>query len=97
LLNLRKDILENPEKYEKLITNRNHLYAVTDPVFIQQRLKEEEYDYWYRQINDGRLPKDHIKYYKDLAMYKTFVDKVEYNAFNTMKLTISRLLQDFEN
>lgn len=63
---MRDDVLANPEKYEKLLTNLDYTTDVYDPVKIKEKMKEEEYDYWYRIINDGRLPKDNIRDYQQL-------------------------------
>lgn len=34
--------------------------------FTNKLKEKEEYEYWYRIINDGRCPLDSIKYYKEL-------------------------------
>lgn len=33
----------------------------------------DEYEYWYRVINDGRAPIDSLPYYRHLLAYKQFV------------------------
>ena len=43
------------------------------------------------------MPHDSLPYYKQLVAYKDFVDSIESKAFNTLKLTVQRLLNDFEN
>ena len=58
--------------------------------------KFEEYDYWFRTLNEGVLPHDTLPYYKQLVAYKDFVDSIESKAFNTLKVTVQRLLNDFE-
>jgi hypothetical protein len=56
---------------------------------------QEEYEYWYRVINDGRAPVDSLPYYRTYLSYKQFVDTIEEKALNTLKQTITRLLLDF--
>lgn len=58
--------------------------------------KYEEYDYWFRTLNEGVLPHDTLPYYKQLVAYKDFVDSIESKAFNTLKVTVQRLINDFE-
>lgn len=48
-------------------------------------------------LNEGALPHDSLPYYKQLVAYKDFVESIEAKAFNTLKLTVQRLLNDFEN
>ena len=58
--------------------------------------KYDEYDYWFRTLNEGVLPHDTLPYYKQLVAYKDFVDSIESKAFNTLKVTVQRLINDFE-
>ena len=58
--------------------------------------KYDEYDYWFRTLNEGVLPHDTLPYYKQLVAYKDFVDSIESKAFNTLKMTVQRLINDFE-
>ena len=50
--------------------------------------KYDEYDYWFRTLNEGVLPHDSLPYYKQLVAYKDFVDSIESKAFNTLKVTV---------
>lgn len=94
LIKLRKDILENPVQYEQLLLSAADKNELIDDS-ITKGNQREEYEYWYRVINDGRCPEDNIKFKKELHFYKEYVNNVEKSAFNTMKLTIQRLLIDF--
>lgn len=58
--------------------------------------KREEYDYWFRVMNEGVLPSDSLPYYKQLVAYKDFASQVEERAYETLKLTVQRLMLDFE-
>lgn len=49
-------------------------------------------------LNEGHLPaQDSLPYYRQLVAYKDFMSEVETRAFNTLKLTVQRLLNDFEH
>ena len=64
---------------------------------LNMRLKKrEEYDYWFRIMNEGVLPTDSLPYYKQLVAYREFAETVEARAVDTLKLTVQRLLFDFE-
>jgi hypothetical protein len=103
LLRLRADILAQPEKYERMLTLqdlRKTRQAATpnDKPNVIRRKKHDEYDYWYRVLNEGRLPTiDALPYYRQLVAYHDFVEQVETRAFNTLKLTVQRLINDFES
>jgi hypothetical protein len=96
LIKLRKDILANPEKYENILLTGSDKNEVFDN-FSYITEKQAEYEYWYRVLNQGRCPIDNMKYYHELKVYKDFVANVEKKALGTLKLTVSRLLLDFEN
>lgn len=101
LIKLRRDILEDPNKYEKIlvrggINGGSGIYDSNDR-FMRDEIKMEQYEYWYRAINDGRTPFDSIPYYKHLLYYKQFVEDVEKNMVETLKSTVSRLILDFEH
>ena len=96
LLKLRKDLLENPEKYERMFTQSNLKYEGRS-IFEDKVKRKEEYEYWYRVFNGGYAPIDSLKYHKEMILYSEFVQNVEENALNTLKMTVQRLLQDFEN
>lgn len=95
---LRSDILANPEKYEKALKHglTRHVPKLGDKMNMKLK-KKEEYDYWFRVLNEGLLPQDSLPYYKQLIAYQDFVNQVEQRAFDTLKLTVQRLLMDFEN
>ena len=97
LLKLRRDILENPEKYEKLFTTSKGTYDIKYDNNIKKERKLEEYEYWYRVLNDGRSPTDSYPYYKEMLAYQDYCKEVEKNTVQTFLLTVNRLLMDFEN
>jgi len=94
---IRSDILENPAKYEAALRAKkpeNPQYGYKPLTKIK---KHDEYDYWFRVLNGGILPADSLPYYKQLVSYKDFVEQIESRALNTLKLTVQRLILDFEN
>lgn len=100
LLKLQQDVLANPEKYEKILTQKTTTFQQHDRYnrkWSDVEVKREEYEYWYRVWNQGRMPTDALPYYQELLQYKDFVDNVEERALGTLRWTIGRLLLDFEN
>ena len=103
LLKLRQDLIENPEKYEEMLTFERAPPADlrgTDPGEYRRHLKfrEENRKYFHRVYNDGRcdLPEQrHLRaeYYR----YKYWADGIKNKALDTLRLTVNRLLLDFEN
>jgi len=94
---LRDDILANPLKYELALRSskaQDESEYGYKPAIKAKKL--EEHDYWFRTLNEGALPHDSLPYYKQLVAYKDFVDSIESKAFNTLKVTVQRLLNDFE-
>lgn len=97
LLKLRKDVLSNPEKYEKLFRKDNGTFY--DGGKMQMELKQEhvdEYDYWYRVLNQGRLQEDSFPWVKEHIAYKEWMTTVEGKAIGTLKRAIQKLLNDYE-
>ena len=65
---------------------------------LRQKLnKKQEYDYWFRIMNDGVLPEDSLPYARELEAYKEFADIVQSRALGTLKTTVQRLIDDFES
>jgi hypothetical protein len=48
-------------------------------------------------LNGGILPSDSLPYYKQLVAYKDFIEQIESKALDTLKMTVQRLLLDFES
>lgn len=48
-------------------------------------------------LNGGILPSDSLPYYKQLVAYKDFIEQIESKALETLKMTVQRLLLDFES
>ena len=75
---LQSDIIENPEKYEMLLTGK--IIEETDSRQATKRLRDlgpaklDEQEYWFRIINDGRCPLDSFPYAKEFHSYKNWVD-----------------------
>jgi hypothetical protein len=96
---LRDDILANPLKYELALRSSSKAQDDESEYGYKPATKAkklEEHDYWFRTLNEGALPHDSLPYYKQLVAYKDFVDSIESKAFNTLKVTVQRLLSDFE-
>lgn len=95
-MKLRKDVFENPEKYEKILTTYKE-----NPVTVETKttkdIRAEEWDYWYRVYNDGYNPWDNLPQLQFYMSYKEWVDKVDKKAYNTLKYVITRLINDFEH
>ena len=96
LIKLRRDILENTEKYEKMLTKDTGFYEVPDR-HVPRRIKDEAWLYWYRVINDGKTPYDNVYQYKTYLAYKEFVEGIEKKALGTLQFVISRLIADFDH
>jgi hypothetical protein len=48
-------------------------------------------------LNEGTLPSDSLPYYKQLVAYRDFAAGIEEKAIHTLKMTVERLLADFED
>ena len=84
--------------FQKILSSETGLYDAPDPRVDIPLVKEKEYEYWYRILNDGRCPYyDNIPIYKSYLTYKEFVDNMELKSVNTLKVVIQRLLNDFEH
>jgi hypothetical protein len=94
---LRSDILENPTKYEASLRASKPEKPQHGYKLVQKLKKHDEYDYWFRVLNGGILPTDSLPYYKQLVAYKDWVEQIESKALDTLKLTVQRLILDFEN
>ena len=94
---IRADVLANPEKYEAALRFKSQEAPKLGYKPQQQLKKKDEYDYWFRTLNGGILPQDTLPYYKQLVAYKDFVDGIEHKALDTLKITVQRLILDFEN
>ena len=93
---LRRDLLADPHKYEKLFTREQPTFEQPERFDIRKK-KIEEYKYWFRIMNEGRVPHESLPYYKQLEAYKDFVEHIEEKAYSTLKMTVARLLNDFEH
>ena len=93
LIKLRRDILENPEKYERLLVKGgiekggSGVYNV-ETRQVEMELRREEYEYWYRALNDGVCPNDSLPGYRNYLHYKEFVRTVENKMVDTLKFTV---------
>lgn len=97
LLNLRKDVLTNPDKYEKLFRRDNGTFYAGAKMSME--LKQEridEYDYWYRVLNEGRLQEDSFPWMKEHLAYKEWMLTVEGKALGTLRRAVQKLLNEYE-
>ena len=104
LLKLRKDILQNPEKYEALIKDtvdphEDPYYARRDPGGVTEKwkLRAKNREYEHRFYNDGRA--DSVIMETDRVMYHNYVNymkQTQDRAFSTLKLCVQRLIDDFK-
>ena len=96
LLKLRKDILENPEKYQLILSQESGIYTDKDERFDKPARKLAEYEYWYRVFNIGECPYyDTLPNYKFYKAYKEFMENMELKSVDTLRLVVQRLLSDF--
>lgn len=95
---LRRDILENPKKYEMMLTqDASSTYSEFPNRWKPQEIKDAAWIYWYQILNDGKTPFDNVHLYKTYEVYKEFVSNIEKKALSTLELVVTRLLQDFED
>ena len=98
LLRLQDDVFNDPLKYKKMFESVSmeeelrpeHLRSNYDP--IRKRAWLENYDYWYRVLNDGYTKLDTIPYVNRLNAYKDWMTGIEEKAVDTLKLAINKLL-----
>lgn len=93
---LRRDVLLNPEKYAQILEQPAGHLGFKDRFQIHET-KDQEWEYWYRVLNDGKAPVDGQKHYQTLLAYKEFVEGVEKKAVGTLKLIVQRLINDFDH
>lgn len=98
MIKLRKDVMDHPEKYEKILETQSDLYDDKDPRVDIGRSKMNEYVYWYRVLNEGVC-----NYYETLPnrkfslTYKEYFENIELRAVETLRLVIQRLINDFDD
>ena len=95
---LRTDVLAHPEKYELALRahqKQGKAQFNSNKLAISEK-KREEYNYWYSVMNEGYLPEHSLPYYKQFVAYKDFVASLEARAFDTFRVTVQRLINDFE-
>ena len=105
---LRRDLLENPEKYEEMLKRKadeehedSWLMEMDPGRYGEHRTALwDDREYWHRLRMDGycvkRRPDNwpkRVEYYK----FKEWADSIEERALDTLKYTVSRLLLDFED
>ncbi len=59
--------------------------------------KLDEYEYWYRVLNNGYCPIDNWTYSAEFRCYKEWAELIETKAMNTLRTAINKLLMDHEN
>jgi len=100
---LQNDLFKNPEKYEQMLKQdfeQDEWLSGNDfGRFYEKKNKlEDKQKYWYNIMNDGRLNSEEnwpmrVEYFK----YKQWMDDIKNKSLDTLKFTVSRLLNDFEN
>jgi hypothetical protein len=98
LLRLQEDVFNDPLKYRKMFESvsmedelrAEHVRSNHDP--IRKRARLENYDYWYRVLNDGYTKLDTIPYVNRLNAYKDWMEGIEEKAVDTLKQAINSLL-----
>ena len=103
LENLRRDLLENPEKYEELLlkeVEEDPGLPTTDPgrLWESRDARASTREYWHRVVNDGRAKQlDNWPMRVEYHAYKAWADQIQGKALDTLKYTVTRLLLDFED
>jgi hypothetical protein len=98
---LRRDLLENPEKYEAMLQRErepDNWQADPDPgrFWDGRRARAQTREYWHRLVNDGRCEQlDNWPMRVEYHAYKKWADGIQEKALDTLKFTVSRLLLDF--
>lgn len=59
--------------------------------------KLDEYEYWYRVLNDGYCQIDTWTYNAEFRSYKEWAELIETKAMNTLRTAINKLIMDHEN
>ena len=101
---LRKDILSNPQKYEQLLLKERQEDPYLQPKDhgAWKKGRVERRNNWihkYKMLNDGRglTELDNWPLEVEYHNYKIWADGIKNKAMDTLKLTVSRLLLDFEH
>ena len=98
LQKLRTDILQNPDKYQEILSHETGHFGYKDERVDKPARKLEEYEYWYRVMNRGECPYfDTLPNYKFYQAYKEYVENVELKSVETLRLVVQRLISDFDH
>ncbi len=102
---INTDLLSNPEKYEMIFTMQDYEPGTFEDRDYRQMVKRQraldqakidEHEYWFRMLNEGRCPIDSLPYAQEFNAYRDWADLVQYNATNTLRAVINKLLLDHE-
>lgn len=106
LQKLQRDLLENPEKYEKLLV-QDHSTEKWEKgssdygrFFELKAAQQANIEYKYGYMNDGRTRKRHLDAENwaertEYLHYKDWQDEIKHKALDSLKMVVSRLLLDF--
>lgn len=59
--------------------------------------KLNEQEYWFRIINDGRCPLDSFPYAREFNAYKNWVNQIESQALDTLRMCVDKLILESQN
>lgn len=101
LLKIQKDIYEDPQKYETILTKEDRIdwgvpRHLNTPLRKDPHHRLSDYEFWHSQMNDGTDESGHWPYYREFEAYQGWFEGVEHHALDTLKFAIAQLLAEFD-